>query len=507
MQQKEIFHLHDLFEAVQMKKVFADGKTFPDCIARYPLAEIEKKYIAQKEKTDFDLTRFVYENFEVPVPPQSNYQTEEKDVAQHINNLWAVLTRRADNIISSVNMGRDGTSSLIPLPHPYVVPGGRFGEIYYWDSYFTMLGLQVSGKVEMIQNMVDNFAYLIDQVGYIPNGNRSYFLGRSQPPFFSLMVKLLAEEKDESVLVKYLPQLEKEDLFWNKGTLDLYNKTQCAERSVRMPDNSLLTRYWDKNDTPRPESYREDIELAYYADDKETVYRNIRAAAESGWDFSCRWFRNIKDFSSVHTTDIVPVDLNCLLYHLEKTLAETYALCGQHSLSKSLFALCEERKESIQKYCWSPTRQFYFDYDFVEDKQKEVYTLAALFPLFFNISTSAQANRVAQVVERVFLKDGGLTTTLETTGQQWDAPNGWAPLQWIAIKGLENYGFHDLAKNIAQRWIKLNKTVFERTGKMMEKYNVYNTNLDAGGGEYPSQDGFGWSNGVLLKLIHIYEEK
>ena len=135
-----------------------------------------------------------------------------------------------------------------------------------------------------------------------------------------------------------------------------------------------------------------------------------------------------------------------------------------------------------------------------------MFTSAAAFPLFFKIASREQAIAVAATLEKLFLQPGGLTTTLEVTGQQWDAPNGWAPLQWIAIKGLENYGMHTLAKEIAVRWIALNKKVYERTGKLMEKYNVYNTGLDAGGGEYPSQDGFGWTNGVLLKLISIYEQ-
>jgi len=126
--------------------------------------------------------------------------------------------------------------------------------------------------------------------------------------------------------------------------------------------------------------------------------------------------------------------------------------------------------------------------------------------MYFKIASPEQAKAVASIIEKNFLQSGGVTTTLETTGQQWDAPNGWAPLQWITIQGLENYGMHDLAKETATRWIALNKKVYQRTGKLMEKYNVYDTALDAGGGEYPSQDGFGWTNGVLLKLLKMYDQ-
>ncbi len=149
------------------------------------------------------------------------------------------------------------------------MPGGRFREIYYWDSFFTMFGLQVSNRIDMIQNMVDNFAYLIDKIGYIPNGNRTYYIGRSQPPFFACMVKLLSEEKGKNILIKYLPQLEKEYNFWMKGVDELSVEKNAINRVVLLPDGSILNHYWDENDTPRPESFKEDVELAKEAGDKK----------------------------------------------------------------------------------------------------------------------------------------------------------------------------------------------------------------------------------------------
>lgn len=499
MNKEEIFQHSDFFEAVQMQQVFPDGKTFADCIALSPFETIEQLYQQQKDATGFDLAEFVHAHFRILSPPQ-NYHTHDKNVVEHIQHLWPVLTRLPDKL------NQQDYCSLLPLPYPYVVPGGRFGEIYYWDSYFTMLGLQVSGKDDMIENMINNFSHLIDTLGYIPNGNRSYFIGRSQPPFYSLMIKMLAEIKGNDILIKYMPQLEKEYAFWMKGAGELNENNNAKHHVVHMHDGSLLNRYWDENDTARPESYRQDIELAQHTGNKAILYRNIRAAAESGWDFSCRWFKNINDFTSIHTTDIIPVDLNCLILHLEEILAQCYKLIGnlpQHYLFLNKAA---QRKNAIQHYCWNEAKQFYFDYDYSIGKQKELPTIAAAFPLFFNIASASQANAVALMIEKQFLLPGGVTTTLETSGQQWDAPNGWAPLQWITIKGLENYKLQSLATAIAKRWIALNRQVFERTGKLMEKYNVYNLQLDAGGGEYPSQDGFGWTNGVLLKLINSYEK-
>jgi len=499
MQIEAIYDLGDLFSEVQLQQVFPDGKTFPDCLPKYPLQDIYEKYLHERNLPSFDIKDFVKENFALPHIYASNYKTDiTESVQKHIEHLWDVLTRMPGN----------EQSSLIPLPNPYIVPGGRFGEIYYWDSYFTMLGLQVSRRVEMIQNTADNFSYLIDKIGYIPNGNRVYFKGRSQPPFYSLVIQLLREEKGSDILVKYLPQLEKEYNFWMRGhdSLDEHNKAR--DRVVCMPDGALLNRYWDEHDTPRPESYREDIELAHQAGkNPQEIYRHLRAAAESGWDFSSRWFKHGNSFESIHTTDIIPVDLNCLLFFLEQTLGEACKFAGRKQESSSYYSLAARRKAAIQQYCWNEDEQFYTDYDHKEGVKRKNITLAGMFPLFFGMATIEQAERASVVLHMQLLKHGGCVTTAETSGQQWDSPNGWAPLQYITVKALEQYGMLSLAAEIAKRWINLNIKVYKATGKLMEKYNVVDTHLLAGGGEYPSQDGFGWTNGVLLKLMRMYDIK
>ena len=492
----ELHEQQSLFNSVQIQKIFADGKTFVDCIPKTELEKIVEEYERKKDQPGFNLKAFVTEHFDLPFIPETGFTgNKNKTIIEHIESLWEVLKREPD-----VKKG-----SLIPLPYSYIVPGGRFGEIYYWDSYFTMLGLQASDKTDMITNMINNFSYLIDTIGYIPNGNRTYFIGRSQPPFFSLMVRLLSEEKGKDVIVKYLPQLEKEYRFWMKGADELTQADNALYHAVSLNEGQMLNRYWDENNTPRPESYREDVELSHQSDQQpETLFRHLRAGAESGWDYSSRWFADGKTFSTIHTTDIIPVDLNCLVYHLEQTIAVAYHHSHKTQKAAEYKELAENRKTAIQKYCWNEAQGFYFDHDFVAAKQKKALTLAGVAPLFFKIATPEQAIQVAGVIKEKFLQPGGVVTTLEKTGQQWDAPNGWAPLQWMTIKGLENYGLTVLAKEIALRWIKLNDNIYKRTGKMMEKYNVVDTNLEAGGGEYPGQDGFGWSNGVLLTLCKKY---
>ncbi|MGI8580714.1 MAG: alpha,alpha-trehalase TreF [Chitinophagaceae bacterium] len=495
MGKQEIFNLQPLFADVQLQNIFRDGKTFVDCTPRFDLSVIQHKYEEQKSQQGFDLSTFVNEHFILPKAYSTNYvSVKGRPIVEHIEMLWNELTRQPE----------EGKSSLIPLPHPYIVPGGRFREIFYWDSYFTMLGLQISGRIDMIENMVDNFSYLIDKFGYIPNGNRTYFLGRSQPPFYASMIKLLSEEKGEGILIKYLPQLEKEYDFWMKGAEQLNKKTISINRVALMPDGNFLNHYWDEFDTPRPESYKEDVELAKLVNDEKKLYRNLRAACESGWDFSSRWFKNENDFTSIHTTEIIPVDLNCLLFNLEQTIAEAYQ-SNNKKVSEKYQIAANKRKDAMNKYCWDNEKGFYFDYDYFSGKQKQSLTLAGIFPLFFKIATPEQAEYVAKFLEQHFLCPGGLQTSTVTTPQQWDSPNGWAPLHWIAIQGLTNYGYKILAKDITKRWMSINEKVYNNTGKIMEKYNVVATDLEAGGGEYQSQDGFGWTNGVYLSL-HKYQK-
>lgn len=473
-----------LFHDVQMGSVFADSKTFADCTPKFPTDTILARYEAAKVQPDFLLKDFVLQNFEPPIALTSGFQSDlTRSPAMHIEVLWDVLTRRPDTSIAA--------GSLIPLPKPYIVPGGRFGEVYYWDSYFTMLGLQTSGKKEMIHHMVDNFAWLIDTIGFIPNGNRTYYLGRSQPPFFSLMVRLVEETEGVDAALRYLPQLEREYAFWMNGN-----------RAVRMPDGEMMNRYFDNYPRPRPESYREDLETAQHSPrESAAVWQDLRAAAESGWDFSSRWLDDPMDLSTIRTTSIIPVDLNALLFHLERTIADYAQRVGDTEKANRFKMLADNRQKALLRYCWSEELGFFVDYDLEQKRQTGKLALAGMFPLYFKMANAAQAASCALVLERDFLQPGGLATTTIQTGQQWDAPNGWAPLQWISIQGLRHYNHQKLADEIRGRWIALNEKVYRNTGKMLEKYNVMDMTLEAGGGEYPVQDGFGWSNGVLLRLL------
>lgn len=484
-----IENLSPLYEKVQTSGIFSDSKFFVDCTPLSTPTEILASYAENHDKEGFSLKRFVERHFLMPEDnTDTGYRTGEKSIYEHLDLLWNELTRQP---LPQKN------DTLIALPKPYIVPGGRFREIYYWDSYFTMLGLAVSNRFDLIENMIENFAFLIETIGFVPNGNRSYYLSRSQPPFFALMLSVLAEKEGDTVYLKYRSALEKEYAFWQNGA----EKTSIGtayRRVVHLPDGSLLNRYFDDAATPRPEAYIEDRHLAAASDTPPSVYQHIRAAAESGWDFSSRWFADGNNMATIETTDLIPTDLNCLLFYLEKTLKTVYELANETDLANDFSDKMTKRHLAIQKYCWNTAENTFTDYNHRTQTPKHLHTLAAVFPLFFNLATPEQATKIAEDIETNFLKRGGLRTTLVHSGQQWDAPNGWAPLQFMAYQGFKNYHFDDLAHKIAKNWLENGKKVFDETGKMMEKYDVEAENLIAGGGEYPNQDGFGWTNGVFL---------
>lgn len=488
----------ELFERVQLDRVFEDGKTFVDAVPRDESSRILVAYEREKDRPGFELRVFVARHFELPQARDSGYIGDPaRDVVEHIDALWDVLTREPDD-------ARTG-SSLLPLPHPYVVPGGRFREIYYWDSYFTMLGLEQSGRHDLALDMLANFADLIDRHGHIPNGNRTYYLSRSQPPFFAAMVELVARRDGEEVYRRHLPQLRREYAFWMEGAGKV-PAGSAHRRVVRFADGAVLNRYWDDRAAPRDESYAEDVATAAASDrPKEEVYRNLRAAAESGWDFSSRWLADGHTLATIRTVEIVPVDLNSLLFQLELTLATAYRATGNAPEATRFEAAAAARHKAMNAYLWNESLGAYADYDWKAGAHTPHVSAAMLFPLYFGVASDAQADRTARLVERDLLQPDGLATTTARTGQQWDSPNGWAPLQWIAVESLREHEEDALAGQIACRWIRENVGAYRASGKLVEKYDVTGEG-EAGGGEYPLQDGFGWTNGVLRALLALYPE-
>ena len=490
-----------LFSDVQLAGIFPDSKEFVDARPRSAPAAIEARYDSARRTPGFVLRAFVEQNFVLPQAAGDGYHTvTTQAMSEHVKALWPVLTREHDSA--------DARSSLIPLPNSYVVPGGRFREVYYWDSYFTMLGLVQSGRTDLVKSMLDNFAHLINTVGHIPNGNRTYYLTRSQPPYFAAMVGLYARATDTARALVYLDAMEKEHAFWMDGA-DTLAPGHAYRRVVRLSDSVVLNRYWDDSDEPRPESFRPDVEIGQTVPEslRARFYRNARATAESGWDFSSRWMRNPKDLRTLETIDLIPVDLNSLLYNSERAIAAFASFRhrrdgGQDDAVARRFEQQADARGRAILAMYDSKEGFFFDRrwrtgELVTDRP----SLAAAEPLYFGIASGDQGKHVAARLERDFLKPGGFVTTNFMSGQQWDGPNGWPPLEWLTIEGVRRYGRRDLADKAAGRWLALLDRTYRATGRMMEKYDVVNTNKRAGGGEYPTQDGFGWTNGVALALL------
>jgi alpha,alpha-trehalase len=484
--------LGELFAAVQLARVHTDGMTFVNLVPNKNLRKIVQEYKTQSAKPDFDLSAFVKSHFQEYRQATDEALTEHDDPEQHIIALWDKLTRQAT----------EAKGSLIPLPNPYIVPGGRFQEQFYWDSYFIMLGLEASGRHDLTDGIMSNFVHMFHKFGFILTGNRTYYTSRSQPPYFLQMIRLVAHRRGHNrYLLPRLPYLMQEYLFWTQDTKAFLTMSRKRyKRVVRMPDGNALHRYYDAKDTPRPESYKEDVEAAEGSDNLAATYRHLRAAAESGWDFSSRWLADPNDLGTIRTTEIVPIDLNCLLYELELALAEAHKKLLQLPIAKYYEKKAKKRRDTINAYLWDEELGYYFDYHSPTEKHSGVWSIAGMYALYCGVATPEQAQRVVDNIKSKFLEPGGVNITLHDTGQQWDSPNGWAPMEWVTIIGLRRYGFDELADKIKTRWLAANQALFHNEHKFVEKYDVTDPTSLGGGGEYELQDGFGWTNGVFIAL-------
>lgn len=491
------FEHSELFIAVQRSNLFKDCKTFADAIPKVSWQHAIEAFEHQKPT---DLQQFVENHFGFPQSPELEELPQFSTVKDYISELWTRLERPQRT---------QGEGSLLPLPHPYIVPGGRFNEIYYWDSYFTALGLMDAGRSELVAAMLDNFIALINTFGHVPNGNRSYYLSRSQPPVTALMVQLLwpVYSQDKTWLDKVTKALVSEYQFWMNGSQEVSELRPAVNRVVRMPSGTLLNRYWDDETTPRPESFREDMELASGLPDEQKAefFREVRAACESGWDFSSRWFDDEHSLSTIATTKRVPVDLNGLLYMLEKQISHCLNALHRDAEAIHFDELAIQRANALQEFCWDAEQKWFMDFDFKNTRRTPVLSLAAVVMLFTEIADETQAHDMSLRIERDFLKQGGLVTTLNRTHEQWDSPNGWAPLQWFAVSGLVRFGKVPLARIVMHRWLSMIELDFKRHGCLLEKYNVCELGIRASGGEYLVQQGFGWTNGVTQRFYRLSE--
>jgi len=408
--------------------------------------------------------------------------------------------------------------SLIHSAHPFVAPGGRFREFYYWDTYWIIKGLLASEMYNSTKSIILNLADMIKRFGFVPNGGRVYYLHRTQPPLFAGCVYEYFKATNDLEFVKsMLPLMEKERAFWQRE--------RQVDLQTENGDTMHVYQYRVDAQGPRPESYKEDVETAAHVNsesEKKAVWSDIASAAESGWDFSSRWFAYDESnpvantIRGIRTTKMVPVDLNAFVCWNERIMADLYAAVGNASQAESHRADFESMKYNMKRLFWNSERGTWLDYDLESGAQRDSYYVSNPTPLF---TGCAHDSKDVYLQTLRYLKDsgagafaGGLPTSFVHSGEQWDSPNGWAPTNHIVIEALRSSNdlrVQEAAFQLADKWIKTNYFVFvESGGKMFEKYNVEKFLGQAGeGGEYEVQEGFGWSNGVMLDLLLRYGDR
>lgn len=431
-----------------------------------------------------------------------------------LNRIWLDLYRQ----FNKSKLGPGCVSSHLDMKYAFVVPGGRFREIYYWDTFWTVEGLLVCGMLTTARQMIENFIDFIKKYGFIPNGSRIYYLNRSQPPYFCLMVskyyefcmhspKIDAEAKRECerfVLDVALPTMITEYNFWMR------ERTIWIERDG---ENFEFNVYRANTGQPRPESYFEDIETAKMYNnqkDREQLFMDIASGAESGYDFCSRWFTDSMSLSTIATSQIIPVDLNCLMYRNEIIISDFCFLKGDYKIGDVFKRRAAKRHAAINRVLWSPEQLCWSDYDSNKRELNRHFYVTNLSPLWIDVLPPKGVS-LNDIVARhdSFLRsfDGGVPVSSINNGQQWDFPNVWAPNQYSLVHGLIRHGNDELALLIARKFFRSVYTGWLRTGNIYEKYSAVYSGERGSGGEYEVQSGFGWTNGVILSFIRTFRDQ
>ena len=407
---------------------------------------------------------------------------------------------------------------LLYLPHPYVVPGGRFNEMYGWDSYFIILGLLLDEEIELAKNMVDQFAYEIDHYGMILNANRTYFLTRSQPPIFTLAIlEVYKHTQDKQWLRSLLPTIESYYYYWNvpphlnPGTgLSHYGALghgAAPEVVMSEIDEAGKTHYDRVKEYYRRFQFDDyDVNLYYNRETdelSELFYQGDRSMRESGFDITNRFGP-----FSVDIIHYAPVCLNVLLYQMESDTAEINEILGNDAAAIQWRDRSSLRQERINQFLWDEEAGLYFDYNFRTGKRRQYEYATTFYPLWTGIASESQAKRVWQNLDK-FEAAGGILTSTHVSGNQWDAPFGWAPLNLIAVWGLLRYGYESDAKRIAGKFLNMAVQEFNKSGTLVEKYDVSacsaNVSDEIFFGYSSNEIGFGWTNSTILELFKILE--
>jgi alpha,alpha-trehalase len=492
----------------------------------------------QDVKTPGEPTLYLPADF--PQPPAITDLSRRCPV--HVGRLPEVIHH-----LGQIDSQRIGTPGLLYLPNPYVVPGGRFNEMYGWDSYFIIRGLLRDGRTELAQGMVENFLFEIDHYGGILNANRTYYLTRSQPPFFTSMIRAVYDAEQakgrnaEEWLAKTYPYAVKDYNLWTHephlagstglsryfdfGTGPVPEMADAPNYYRRVAHYLLLHR--DLSDailvetrlsgTPRhvlmgpvfgldlcaaprasAAAATQECEPVEELTLSEDFYKGDRSMRESGFDTSFRF----GPFSAA-THHYAPVCLNSLLYKVETDLEWMSIQLGRGEEAQQWRMRAMKRREAVNRYLWDESRGLYMDYDFERGRQSSYVYATTFYPLWVGLAAPEQAHAVMQNL-RLLEQPGGLAMSQQATGMQWDFPYGWAPVHLLAIEGMRRYGFNSDADRISYKFLSMVLENFRRDGTIREKYNVVSrtTETPVEAGYTQNVIGFGWTNGVFLALLH-----
>ncbi|XP_063167565.1 trehalase isoform X2 [Candoia aspera] len=532
-----IYCTGELLRQVQQARLFQDDKHFVDMPLKSNPDVVLKQFWELVNATPGgvlskpQLARFVEAHFLPPgqeleswTPPDwtDRYSSNWKSIpllkkisdeklqswARALNAKWKQLGRRMNPDIKVAPW----RYSAIYVPNPLVVPGGRFREYYYWDSFWVVAGLLLSNMAATAQGLIQNFLHLVSKFGHVPNGGRVYYERRSQPPLLTLMMEsYLSHTNNTEFLRENIHLLEAEYCFWQ------------VQRVVNISSGGKqysLNHYNVQVGEPRPESYMKDVELAMGLDEeaRQGLWAELKSAAESGWDFSSRWFlpgppplqATLQD---TRVSAIVPVDLNAILCKVEQLLATFYRVLGNSERAGRFQAAWKQRVAALTAVLWNDDAGVWLDYNLLRQRHNRAFYPSNLSPLWAECGADPpRVERALRYLEEssALSYANGLPTSLARTGQQWDLPNAWAPLQHMVIAGLAKSPSphaQELAFSLAQRWLQMNLAVYEKHQGMFEKYDVEGDGRPGSGGEYPVQEGFGWTNGVVLQLLDLYGER
>ena len=525
-----------LFEAVQMSGIFQDSKTFVDMVPRGELtpAQIMADYHAQREAPDFDLRTFVETHFEIVEVAGTDYEPDPSmPILDHIDRMWDVLTLLPSAVLRH-------WTSLLTMKHPHVVPSPRFSEAYYWDTYFTVRGLlkaardmKKAGNIEranvltdLAAGMVQNIADQIDRYGFPPNGGRTYYRGRSQLPFFSMMVREL-NAVDPSASARYLPQMMKEDAFWDDG-LDTLEPGQAYRHVIKLQDGTVMYRHWSDDDEPREESFDKDVatgdKAAAQGKDPKRVYRELHGGAETGQDYApARWSEDGESLETLRVTDMASVSLTALRAACIQHMADTAAALGDRAAAQALRHRAKALGKGIRRHMWDPDQKVFTDYLWREGQRTGVVHSQSMYVLFANAAGRRRARANLATVERELVNEHGLATTaVGNPEEQWDLAL-WAPEQIIGVLGASNYMLPG-SRRAARRFVRKVATGFTgtvernylQTGVIEEKFTrdggiseageysglAAEAQADAGttGPSPDRQTGFAWTNSAYVEL-------